>query len=431
MPAAQDAWLVAERARLGLAVEWEALLAVVTLEDARALGVVPGASSATGDGSFGWFGPFQAYLALGTGLSRDVRFRAASLPVGPVALEPAADDQDPRSWGIDVRIGRQAIEWGDGRLIGRSDWAHRGHSFDAARLRAEIGDFDLEAFGALLAVPGALPTELVDADETTSSPADARESFGTGAQLYGARAIWHALPLLRVELAALARVVRQPLEAELTPSDTVVIDGRLFGDERGFRYAAEGAYETGRVASYGVVRDVSAFAFSGWAAWLTALPWNFEFGVRGGYASGQGDSAADATVTRFDPIAPEIHEGRAVMGLAAWSNQIEAGAFVGARPFDAGAFRLGFTFLGLAEPTDRWITGTLVPVGAEPSNASRVLGYELDAELGISPWDPLRFDAGYGLMLLGEGGRSVLASAGRGEHDLAHVAFLQAALRAP
>jgi hypothetical protein len=215
-------------------------------------------------------------------------------------------------------------------------------------------------------------------------------------------------------------------------SDAVVIDGRVLGEHRGFRYAAEGAYQLGRVATYGGLRRLSAFAVAAHASLLTALPWSFEFGLAGGYASGQkAGSSLDDAVTRFDPLLPELHEGHGMMDAIAWSNSIEAGGFVSAQPFDGGDLRLGFTFVGLAEPSDRWITASLVPVGAAADNESRVVGYQPDLRFGVSPWDPLRFEAGYGLMVLGAGGRRVLAAAGRGEPDLAHVAYLQAELTAP
>ena len=119
------------------------------------------------------------------------------------------------------------------------------------------------------------------------------------------------------------------------------------------------------------------------------------------------------------------------MDLSAWSNSIQGGGFVSATPFDGAEVRLGFEFLGLAQPADRWTTASLVPVGAASDNESRVLGYSPDLQLSVSPWDPLRFAAGYGLCVLGAGGRNILEAAGRGSRDLLHYAFLEARLRAP
>lgn len=402
VPVATDQWFVAERSRLGLTVAWEALTGVLVLQDARVLGIVPGAPGELDSGGSGWFGPYQAYIGIAT-----------------------PDDDD---WQVDVRIGRQNVTWGDGRLIGGNDWTHRGSFLDAARLLLRFDDVEIEALGALLAVPGALPPELSD----RSTEPVAQDGYGSGAQLYGLDLAWHALPLLNLELAGLVRLAREPLPTSLAPSDTYVIDGRVFGEHRGVRYAVEGAYQLGRVASHGSVRDLSAFAVAGNVSWLTALPWSFEFGVEGGYASGHDPAEApDSTITRFDPILPEVHQHHGMMDAYAWTNLIEAGGFVGAQPFEEGTFRLGFDFIGLAEPAGRWTSGTLVPVGAAPTNESQVLGYEWDLGFELSPWDPLAFGAGYSLLLLGDGGRNVLAAAGRGEPDLLHFGYLQARLQAP
>jgi hypothetical protein len=436
-PEASDGWMVGERSRLGLDVQWRALRAVVVLEDARVLGIVPGAPAELDAGGSGWFGPFEAYLGVRTGDVIDAAGEGAAArpwaqpeptPDRPRELgaRAPAERRVAHDWDLELRVGRQAVSWGDGRLLGRSDWSHRGASLDAARLFLEVGDFDVDALGALLAPPGSVPPEA-----TAGAGAEAGR-FGSGAQLYGLDVTWHALPELGAELTGLGRIVRDPAPSALTPSDVVVIDGRLFGEHRGFRYAAEGAYELGRVATYGGVRGLGAFAVAARASWLTALPGSFEFGLGGSYASGQkAGSTLDEPVGRFDPVLPEVHEGHGLMDAAAWSNTIQAGGFVGARPFDGGELELGFRFVGLAEPTDRWITGSLVPVGAAADNESRVVGYEPDLRFTIQPWDPVRFEAGYGLMVLGAGGRNALIAAGRGDHDTAHFAYLQAELRAP
>jgi hypothetical protein len=395
-PPVDDQWLVAERARLGLVVTWEMLQAGLVLEDARVLGIVPGASDGVAQGGFGSFAPYQAYL--------DVR----------------DDVDDPL---IAVRLGRQAFEWGDGRLIGDSDFGPRGSSFDALRATLRIEAVEIQLLAALLAPPGSLPAD------ARSEPSADSSALGTGAQLYGLDAAWPIHPLFGVEVTGLARVVREPVPFELTRGDTFVVDGRLFGDHRGVSYAAEGAYQGGRTAGFGVLRDVSAYAFAARVAWQTALTWDLSFGARGAYASGEADGAE--SLSRFDPIVPEVRDNHGLMGLYAWSNLIEAGAEIGARPIDELRAVVAYAFVGLAEPADRWTTASLVPVGAAPTNSSHALGHEVDVTLEVSPWEPLRFGAGYGLMVLEGGGRAVLEAAGRGSPDLLHYALVEAELKAP
>jgi hypothetical protein len=87
--------------------------------------------------------------------------------------------------------------------------------------------------------------------------------------------------------------------------------------------------------------------------------------------------------------------------------------------------------VGLAEPNDRWTTAALLPVGAAPNNESHILGHEVDVVARVEPWTFASFSAGYGLMVLGDGGRAILASAGRGEPELLHYGMVQAAIHAP
>lgn len=388
-------WIVGERARLGLGVDYGPLTGVFTLQDARLWGNADTAFVGPGQSELPSTAPYEAYLDVHTRSGRRVFFR----------------------------LGRQRVVWGDGRLLGESDWAFTPRSLDAARFGLQIGDIDLELMAALLAAPGATPPSVAGTRRPIAE--------GTGAQLYGLDAVWHLTPLFNVELTGLARIVREPRPSWLTPGDTFVIDARAFGDRRGFRYALEGAYELGRVATYGEDRPLSAFALAARAELETALPGHLTFGVRGAYATGDsGTLEPGETQTRFDPILPDERRNIGLMGLYGWSNIIEGAATVEVRPMDELSLLAGYTLAALAQPSGRWVTSRLVPVGAAPDNTSRLLGHEVDAIVSLTPWDPLRFELGYGLFLFGEGASNILTASNR-PADLQHFGFLQATLRAP
>lgn len=390
-PAVSDQWIVSERARLGLKVTYDVLTAKLSLQDSRVLGATPGSAVETG---FGEFRPWEAYIDVRTDVD-DPFFRA--------------------------RLGRQKIRWGDGRLLGDADWSPRPFSLDAALMHFSFYDFDIEAFGALLAIPGPVSVPHAPNGQTFE---------GTGAQLYGLQARWAILPLLQIELAGLARIARDPLPAQLTRGDTYTMDLRVSGEERGIEYAAEGAYQLGRVSGFGENYDINAFALAGRFAWQTALPWKLRFAAQGGYASGDDDPHA-GDYKRFDPILPTVHEHHGMMDLYAWSNLIEGGGSVSAMPHEAVRYALGYTFVGLAEETGRWSTGYLLPVGADPNNDSLVLGHEVDVSVHVAPWDWASFSGGYGFMALGTGGKNIMVASGRKDTDLLHFGYLQAELRAP
>jgi hypothetical protein len=399
--AVENQWFLTERTRLGLAVAQGPITGVLTLQDARLWGNDDAIFVGAGEPALPQTAPYEAYV--------EVHARSGR-----------------RTF---VRLGRQRVLWGDGRLVGSDDWSFTARSLDGVRAGVQLGDFDVEAMAVLLAAPGGAPPAVAGTRKPIAK--------GTGAQLYGLDAVWHLIPLLNIELTALARVVREPRPSWLTPGDTFVLDARLSGDRRGFRYAVEGAYELGRVATFAADRDLGAFALAARAELETSLPGSLTFTGRGAYATGDDSPLEpDETQHRFDPILPDVHENHGPMGLYAWSNVIEAGGGVRVRPLDALTLAAGYELVGLASPRGRWVTASLVPVGAATENDARVLGHEVDAALTVEPWEPLRFELGYGLFLFGDAAKAILEQASRAitdgrSADVQHWAYLQATLTAP
>jgi len=394
-PRVDNEWFVGERTRLGLAVDRDHVTAKITLQDARVAGADTELRFGPSQPTLPSTEPHEAYLDLHT-------------------------EEGGRMF---LRLGRQRVQWGDGRLLSDDDDSPTGRHLDAARAGAAIGDVDVEILAAVLTVPGALPPEV--------RMGSTLQREGSGTQLYGLDAVWHVMPLLHAEVLGLARFVREPTGLVATPGDTYVLDGRVFGDHRGFSYSIEGAYEAGRLASFGQNRDISAGAVAGRAALETTLPWHLTFGASGAYATGAGSADLPSdTQARFDPILPDAHNNHGPAGFYAWSNIIEAGGDVSARPIDEVRARAGYRFVGLAEPDGRWSTASLQPVGTAPRNDSRVLGHQVDAVVTVTPWAPLSFDAAYGVLFMGDGGEAILDSAGR-PRDASHWVMLQSRLMAP
>jgi hypothetical protein len=405
-PLYPNQWAATSRARLGLAVDRGAVTGALVLQDARLI---------AGSNTFGFAVP-QNEFPNGFGLYEGY-------------LDIHAKNR--RAW---FRIGRQRIVWGDGRLLGDSDWTQTPRAFDAARLGLTIKRFDIEAFGALIGTSlgaglgGLAGTSSGTSDTLPGGPSPAT----TGSQLYGLRTVWHAMPLLEAEIGGLARIVRPPTAADLTPSNTFVLYARLSGDKRGFHYAVDGAYELGQVSSYGVNRDLRAYAIAGRATWETALPWHATFGAEAAYASGDDGSTDPAAVqTRFDPIAPDKRPGHNLMGLYSWSNLILAGGDIKVRPVEPLSVSVGYRYVGLANPKGRWTSASLTPIGASATNESHTLGHQIDVGIGLRLWEPLSIDAGYGLFLTGEGAKNILEASGRGRLGMQHFGYVQATLRAP
>ncbi|HTJ84265.1 MAG TPA: alginate export family protein [Polyangiaceae bacterium] len=368
-----DQFVLWERARLGLQVKKGILTARVTMQDVRSVGDPQAYSRLAGQPDLPVTAPFEAFAELTT------------------------DDG-----ALDFKLGRQEIELGDGRLVGKSDDLATGRSLDAARVVGKIGDFDLQAFAAMLVLPGE-PT-LADEPDPGLAP---------GAQLYALDGVYHFQPYLGFELTGLARVVRQPLVDWITPSDTFVGALRVFGDHRGWRYSVVGAFEGGRIAQRGIeeTETLLAGAVAGRVSWETSLPWHMTFGAQGAYASGGGGTTDSPDVHTFDPILPDttMHFGQS--GLYALSNVIEAGADFAVRPIDELGMTVGYRFAALADAKGRWVTSTLQPVGASATNTSQMLGHVISFDLVSHPIPEMSVMASYAAMILGDGAKNIFAAA--------------------
>ncbi len=388
-----------ERARLGVEVEGGALRGRVVLEDARLLGTAS---------SEGAFGPYEAWMEARTRESR-------------------------RFW---LRAGRQSVHWGEGLLIGAADFAPMGRALDAVRAQGTFGPVEVELLAALLSATQPSSQEF----GFTQGP------WGSGAQLFGARGAWSIDPLLRLELATLARVARtgdggSTFALARGQGEIYTASLRASGDSGGLAYGAEAAYQLGRaerIAAASVSRSAWA-AFAHVGKTFESVPLVPSARLGGSYASGDGGDGG--TYTQFDPILPDVHVHFGAMNAFSWSNTIQAHARAGIVPWAEAQLAVEYRYVRLAEERGDWLTGYLFGVGRDPANTSAELGHEIDVLLSYAPWPALDLRAGYAGVLWGDGARTILASQARGSFDprfnayvpsdTAHYGYLQARLRLP
>ena len=420
----RDAWAVSERARLGLGVERGAVRAQITLQDARALGTPTPSATFGGDRGPARFEPYEAYLEMRSSGAR------------------------PNS----LRLGRQAVVWGEGRLVGNADFSPTGRSLDAARAHLATGNLEFEALAVLLEVPGPLGASFGDRAGPSRS----------GVQLYGVTAKYTFDPLLRVEAFALARIARSS-GAELdgsrfalarTAGERYTGSLRVSGDAKGWTYGLEGAYQAGTASSLpGGGADVRAFAAAAHVSkTMPEVRLTPTFRLGGSYASG--DDGSSGTYKQFDPLLPDPQRFHGQMDLFAWSNAVDLSARAQIVPWTDTTFALEYRYARLVEASGEWVGSYLQTIGSAappPGYAqagyapitgapSAELGHELDATFAWRPWLPLELRAGWSGLLLGDGARGIMAAAARGKTDdannvtaakLAHYAFAQATLTMP
>jgi len=390
-------WVAHERARVGLEVERGVLSATVVVQDARIAGF-----------------PSPLY-AHSHAEAPSTRFHTAYLEAHTTELRPSF-----------VRLGRQELVWGEGRLLGTSDWLLVPRSLDAVRARWVLRQLDVEAFAALLTAPASVPPQYARQATTPSTTG----LTGTGVQLYGVNAALHLEPLLHFELAGLARIARMPLPPTLISTDTYVIDGRVFGERAGWSYAAEFAYELGRLALVDRRPSIAAWGATAHVDWQTTWMLKPKLSLSGSYATGD-DGSKPGTLRAFDPILPDARSGLGQMGLYAWSNILDAAFTVVTAPTDEMRITFGYRYLRLADPRGAWFSASLAPVGQNPQNDAAFLGHELDGAVSFAPLDSVTVRAGYGALITGEGARAVLTGSKSGGPRLLSAAFLQVEVLAP
>jgi hypothetical protein len=391
---AEDQWMVIERARLGADAVDGPVEARVVLQDARALSPGDTAPGPDDTPASSFTGAYEAWGEAHTGIRN----------------------------GSYLRIGRQPVEWGEGRILGTNDWSAAGRSLDAARARLSVGDGAFEVLGALLLDP-AIP--------------NAQNNYG---ELLGGRAQWTFDPLLAVEGYFLWRVAHQrPIldDYQSVQGRTGVGALRVHGNGHGWLYAAEGAYELGHTDSWDLER--TAFAAAGHVSkQLESVVWQPTLGVSASYASGYGGSGK--TFTGFDPILPDVNRWHGLLDLVTWSNEFDVSGSVHASPWQDGDVGVAYRYLRLADPAGPW-TGGYEETIAIPNrgNTNGELGHEVDATVRWTPWTPLDLAAGYGLLVVSDGARNLVGGpvpTGNGSQfphkpSLVHSAYLQVTVAVP
>lgn len=418
----RDAWVVMERSRVGLDAEHGAVRARITLQDARALG--SSSSRLSASRGIGRFEPYEAFGEVRTGGDR------------PHFL----------------RLGRQAVVWGEGRLVGNADFAPAGRSLDAVRGHLGLGTVAVEALAAILEAPGPLGSAFSDAAGPSTS----------GVQLYGVTAKWALDPLLALETFGLARVSRSA-GAELDGSrfaasrltgERYTLAVRASGDAQGWAYGVEGAYQLGTASALAA----SDTAISAWAVAAHAskkveeLVGTPTFRVAGSYASGDDRKGA---YKQFDPLLADPQRFHGQMDLFGWSNVIDVAGGAELVPFTDATMSFGYRWARLAEGRGEWIGSYLGAIGstttpaavtttpragASRSTTDSELGHEIDLAFAYRPWSPLELRAGWSGLLLGDGAKAIMATHERGARlangatspaNIAQYAFLQATLTLP
>jgi hypothetical protein len=419
----EDPWAIMERARVGLGAERGPLKAKVTLQDARVWGSTPPTAIFHND-TFGSTGLYEAFIEIHT--------------TNTPTPQPNVSDSSMKQPQY-VRVGRQAIVWDGGHLIGNADFSPVARTFDAVRAHAGWRSLDFEAFAALTDVPRPIGIGF----------GDPNGSYFGGGQLYGALASTTLDPLLKIQLYGLLRPAPGSSTSTFAPTPSDFSQSRTFGDDwtvalglsgdsKGWKYGITGALQLGRVPLVSGTRDRLAYAAIGDASrTFDGIVLSPTIKIGASYASG-GKTATQ--YNQFDPLYPDVHVDHGLLGAFAWSNLIDVHGSVAIVPATDMRLMVGYRYARLADKGGDWLDTYLVPVApisTFPAGVvtSEELGHEIDVLYTYRPWPAFAMSVGYSLLILGQGAKDAMTAEERTSKgvppDLSHYAFLQLTLNVP
>ncbi len=290
-------------------------------------------------------------------------------------------EQDP----ISLRVGRQDLNFGAGRLVGTSYWRNASRGFDAATVVLNWDWLSLNTFAA---------SPVVVLDNGLSHHQAGNNLYG----IYGGLkrlipgsviepyVFWRVSPDIRTE------------EGTLSSLDEKVVGVRWAGAASQWDYDAEFVRELGNIGT----DKIGAWAWTGTAGYtIGSLALRPRLFAEYSFASGD-HNLKDGTHGTFDQLYPNIHDHHGLADQVGWQNlkEIRTGARV--------SVRRNWTVAGiyndwwLASATDGFYNSSGVIVARDPKGLSGThIGQEFDVETSYRVNRQLELGTGVGHILPG------------------------------
>lgn len=265
--------------------------------------------------------------------------------------------------GLQLRVGRQAIAFGNHPLVGSVEWSNVARSFDGVRMTLDRSIGSLDLIWACTRDNDVDQITVGDPINFPGTPATRRK--GTDDQdLYVAYGTISALPNMRIEPYWIFLVDNQAGGKLLDPLALnqhrhtlgMRIDGTLFGNH--VDYTLEAAHQFGAIAEDRTNRigerdldiNASALALKGGYTFLD-VPWKPRLGAEYGYASGDGDNNKDdqrGNFNTFENLFPTNHSLYGMMDLMGWRNMQDLSFSFSAKPMPLTGVILDYHIFRLA-----------------------------------------------------------------------------------
>ncbi|MDW8380901.1 MAG: alginate export family protein [Verrucomicrobiota bacterium] len=295
---------------------------------------------------------------------------------------------------LQLEVGRIELQYGDERLIGRSDWSNVTRSFDAVRLRFQDAEIWMDAFAGRVVVR----------EDGKFNQSDERDWFwGT----YGC--IEKLLPWQDTEVYFLGRNTDAGGRARVSSRDIYTIGFRAVSRKTGlgnWDYAIEALHQFGQVNQGTRNLEQSAWAASAALGYTWKKAWAApRLGIEYNFSTGDSDPT-DGRSQTLDNLFPTNHKHYGTMDVIGWRNIHDAALRTRIRPLPALTVGVDYHVYWLADTADFFYPQSGpgrngLGYGRNPAYDA-FLGSELDVELAYTPASWLNVRAGYGHFFAGD-----------------------------
>ena len=296
-------------------------------------------------------------------------------------VPPGTSVDDPFDWrqgwveigqaegpGMRLRIGRQDMTLGSGRLVGSGDWTNVTKTFNVARATVTQAGFKVDLLaGSVVAV-----------DTTRMDRAKPGEHF------YGTyMTLSKVLKGATFEPYAFLKTAHsvKSKDGKTGNTDTVYLGGRLAGKAPGaLDYSVEAVKEVGMYAD----DAINALGFVGGGGWtIPSAPWSVR--LNSDYSFATGDSGAtDGHHQSFDYLYGPQNPTASLTGQFSWKNIKDWRAGVDFNPFQKLTAKVAFRDYWLATVKDSLYNSSGVKTVTNAKATSTHVGEGVDAQLVYS-----------------------------------------------
>ncbi|MBI4376952.1 MAG: alginate export family protein [Elusimicrobia bacterium] len=260
-------------------------------------------------------------------------------------------------WPVLLRVGRQELSYGDGRMISPLDWSNIGRAWDGVRLSGgpaqwradlfvtkikEVAGFKRDAwFSGLYGSCEAVPEHEFDAYMLFRDQGDGTLTAESG---------------------------RKGNLAERTAGS------RIRGKIGGADYSAEAAWQFGRIAG----DQIRSYAGAATAGYTFETAWKPRVGIELDHGSGDKDPN-DARRGAFEPLFPFAHIYQGQQDIFSWKNGEDWVFTTRAEPGGGWQLQADYHWFRLAHGRDGWYDALGGLIRRDATGASgRKVGHEID-----------------------------------------------------